>query len=98
MAGLLHDVGKMAIPADALRKMAEWQNGHFDEVVFQSFVKTVGIYPTGTLLKLRSGRLGVVTDQTENSFLKPLVKVFFYAGASTHCNGNCGYVTLSRYD
>ncbi|TCV88989.1 HD-GYP domain-containing protein [Sulfurirhabdus autotrophica] len=63
-------------PAEALRKMAEWQ-GHFDPVVFQSFVKTVGIYPTGTLLKLRSGRLGVVTDQSESSLLKPFVKIFF---------------------
>ncbi|MDR3390598.1 MAG: HD-GYP domain-containing protein [Sulfuriferula sp.] len=64
-------------PADALRKMAEWQDGHFDESVFQAFVKTVGIYPVGTLLKLKSGRLAVVTDQSKQSLLKPIVKVFF---------------------
>jgi HD-GYP domain-containing protein (c-di-GMP phosphodiesterase class II) len=64
-------------PADALRKMAEWQDGHFDESVFQAFVKTVGIYPVGTLLKLKSGRLAVVTDQSRQSLLKPIVKVFF---------------------
>ena len=64
-------------PADALRKMAEWQAGHFDAVVFKAFVKTVGIYPVGTLLKLKSGRLAVVTDQSSQSLLKPIVKVFF---------------------
>lgn len=64
-------------PAEAIRKMAEWKNGHFDEAVFQAFVKTVGIYPVGTLVKLKSGRLGVVTDQSEKSLLKPKVKVFF---------------------
>ena len=64
-------------PAEALRKMAEWQNGHFDEAVFRAFVKTVGIYPVGTLLKLKSGRLAVVTDQSSHSLLKPVVKVFF---------------------
>ena len=64
-------------PAEALRKMAEWQNGHFDEAVFRAFVKTVGIYPVGTLLKLKSGRLAVVTDQSSQSLLKPVVKVFF---------------------
>lgn len=64
-------------PAESIRKMAEWKNGHFDEVVFHAFVKAVGIYPTGTLLKLKSGRLGVVTDQTKNSLLKPIVTVFF---------------------
>ena len=64
-------------PADALRKMAEWQAGHFDATVFKAFVKTVGIYPVGTLLKLKSGRLAVVTDQSNQSLLKPIVKVFF---------------------
>lgn len=64
-------------PAEAIRKMAEWRNGHFDEVVFHAFVKTVGIYPTGTLLKLKSGRLGVVTDQSKKSLTVPIVKIFF---------------------
>lgn len=64
-------------PAEALRKMAEWQDGHFDESVFRAFVKTVGIYPVGTLLKLKSGRLAVVVEQSSQSLLKPLVKVFF---------------------
>ena len=64
-------------PVEAIRKMAEWQEGHFDQAVFQAFVKTVGIYPVGTLVKLKSLRLGVVTDQTARSLLKPVVKVFF---------------------
>ncbi|BBP01232.1 HD-GYP domain-containing protein [Sulfuriferula nivalis] len=64
-------------PADAIRKMAEWQKGHFDETIFQAFVRTIGIYPVGTLLKLKSGRLGVVADQSKKSLLKPIVKVFF---------------------
>jgi HD-GYP domain-containing protein (c-di-GMP phosphodiesterase class II) len=71
-------------PAEAIRKMAEWKNGHFDEDIFYAFVKTVGIYPTGTLLKLKSGRLGVLTDQSNKSLIKPLVKVFFSTRSNTH--------------
>ncbi|MBI1175038.1 MAG: DUF3391 domain-containing protein [Sideroxydans sp.] len=71
-------------PGESIRKMVEWKDGHFDDRVFQAFVKTVGIYPAGSLVKLRSGRLGVVTDQTEKSLLTPLVKVFF----STKSNGH----------
>lgn len=69
-------------PADAIRKMAEWQGGHLDQAVFHAFVKTVGIYPTGTLIKLKSGRLGVVADQAPKSLLTPIVKVFFSTKAN----------------
>jgi len=64
-------------PAESLRKMAEWANGHFDPKVFQAFVKSLGIYPIGSLVKLSSGRLGVVVDQSGRSLTTPLVKVFF---------------------
>nr|WP_326528023.1 HD-GYP domain-containing protein [Rhodoferax sp.] len=64
-------------PAESLRKMAEWANGHFDGKVFQAFVKSLGIYPIGSLVKLTSGRLGVVIEQTGKSLTTPTVKVFF---------------------
>ncbi|MFB0935115.1 MAG: HD-GYP domain-containing protein [Propionivibrio sp.] len=64
-------------PAESLRKMAEWANGHFDPLVFQAFVKSLGIYPIGSLIRLSSGRLGIVIDQTSKSLLTPRIKVFF---------------------
>ena len=64
-------------PAESLRKMAEWAQGHFDSSVFQAFVKSLGIYPIGSLVQLSSGRLAVVVEQTSRSLTMPRVKVFF---------------------
>jgi putative nucleotidyltransferase with HDIG domain len=64
-------------PAESLRKMAEWTKGHFDPTVFQAFVKGMGIYPVGSLVRLSSGRIGVVIEQTSKSLTTPRVKVFF---------------------
>ena len=64
-------------PAESLRKMAEWSKGHLDPTIFQAFVKSLGIYPTGSLLRLSSGRLAVVVAQSPDSLLTPRVKVFF---------------------
>ena len=81
-------------PAESLRKMAEWSKGHFDTVIFHAFVKSIGIYPIGSLVKLESNHLGVIMEQTAKSLLTPMVKVFF--SIRTNCRVPHEILDLSK--
>ncbi|TVT71790.1 MAG: HD-GYP domain-containing protein [Denitromonas halophila] len=68
-------------PAESVKRMASWQ-GHFDDTVFKAFVRSVGIYPVGALVRTRTDKLAVVVEQHETSMLTPVIHVFFSAVAN----------------
>ena len=69
-------------PTAVLKRLLEWSHVQLDHDLVQQFIRTLGIYPVGSLVRLASGRLAVVSDQGEN-LLRPMVRVVFDSGAGT---------------
>jgi putative nucleotidyltransferase with HDIG domain len=63
-------------PAECLASMFSWK-GHFDEKILAHFIRSVGIYPVGSLIRLRSDHLALVLEQHEDDLTKPLVRIFY---------------------
>ncbi|UCH79944.1 MAG: HD-GYP domain-containing protein [Nitrospiraceae bacterium] len=66
-------------PTEVLGKLFEWSEHYYDKQMVQQFIRCVGIYPVGTLVRLESGLLAVVLKHGEKSLLHPTVKVVYNA-------------------
>jgi len=65
-------------PTEALRKILEWSKFHFNPKLAQMFIRSLGIYPSGSLVRLESGRLAVVEEQRPDKPTQPRLRVIFH--------------------
>jgi putative nucleotidyltransferase with HDIG domain len=65
-------------PSEVLKKLLEWSGPHLDGDLVQQFIRTLGIYPVGSLVRLSNDRLAVVVEQGED-LLHPTVRVVYDA-------------------
>ena len=92
-------------PAQCIKRMANNQ-GHFDKTILEAFIKSVGIYPTGSCVLMQSGKVGIVVEQHSTSLLTPKVKIFYSARSMTTVpisivdlsNNHCGDKIVSYAD
>lgn len=65
-------------PTAALKKLLEWSGTHLEESLVHTFIRSMGIYPVGSLVLLDSGRLAVVIEASEKDQTRPIVKVIYH--------------------
>lgn len=75
--------GKLG-PLAASRALLEKAPHQLDAELLQWFIKCIGIYPPGTVVKLASGRLALVLENNPKKPTMPRVKVFYHAGQQHH--------------
>lgn len=76
---------KPAMPTShALRILLQGSGSQFDSQLVQQYIKCLGIYPVGSLVKLASGRLALVMERNEQAPLQPLVKLIYSTKAQAY--------------
>ncbi len=63
-------------PAEAMRRIFEWQQ-HFDRSMVTQFVRCIGIYPIGSLVRLKSHRLAIVIRHHPEKLMRPRIRIIF---------------------
>ena len=56
---------------DAVREIYKWRGNLFQPEVVEQFMQVVGAFPTGSLVELNTGVVGVVISQNESRRLRP---------------------------
>lgn len=62
-------------PSEAMIKLHHIRGNEFQEELVDEFIQAIGIYPTGSLVELSNGEVGVITEQNEGRRLRPKILI-----------------------
>jgi hypothetical protein len=87
------------MPAEALSVLFARESAKFDRKLLSLLVKTLGIYPPGTIVMLNDGSLGLVVSPGRDS-LRPEILIYDpeVDKARCHCDSTCRRLPELRID
>ena len=60
-------------PYRALQEIYNWRNKYFQEELVEQFLQCLGVFPTGTLVEMHTGEVGIVMAQNKTRRMSPQV-------------------------
>lgn len=69
-------VKRSKTPSEALSFMYKNELAKYDKPALMAFIKALGIYPPGTVVKLTSGKVGIVMSVDSDNLLHPNLMVY----------------------
>lgn len=67
--------GKTYSPNEAITEIYKLRGSEFDTELVEKFIKTIGLYPTGSLVELNTGAVAIVLEINEKKRLFPTVLI-----------------------
>lgn len=71
-------------PTAALKHLLTDKSGRIDQSLVKQFIKCIGVHPVGSLVKLKSDRLGIIIKANSAEPLKPVVMCFYSLSSGLH--------------
>lgn len=75
---------KAMSPTTALKKLLSDDSGKLDQSLIQQFIKCIGVHPVGSLVKLKSEKLGIIIKANPTDPLKPVIATFYSINSHSH--------------
>jgi len=72
--------GEPVSPHKALQEIYNWRNKYFQAELVEQFLQCLGVFPTGSLIEMATGEVGVVLAQNKTRRLMPKVMMLMDAG------------------
>ncbi|RKF15812.1 HD-GYP domain-containing protein [Alginatibacterium sediminis] len=71
-------------PTKAFGILLKGSGSQFETGLLEKFIRCMGVYPIGTLVQLKSGRLGFVTNRHASKPMRPTLRLVYNAKTSMH--------------
>ena len=70
----------------ALQKIYNWRNKFFQDELVEQFLQCLGVYPTGSLVEMNTGEVGIVLSQNRTQRLKPKIMMLLNSDKTQYDN------------